>query len=214
MQVTTVKGIYASNTFVVDDNGIKIVIDAGAPIGTMRQVLGNKPPTAIFLTHEHFDHVAHIADYAAAYPKCPIYCHPATLKELKTNEINSVIGAFAGVDVRTPDSFENFRTLENNQVIGVNQYDSATPFRIKAIFAPGHSDGSVLYLTGNKLFTGDVLFDGTIGRTDLVPNGYAQMQTTLRNLQSLEFEKAYHGHGDPSSFEQQQKNIRYHTDVF
>jgi len=204
MHITTIKGIYASNTYVIKSDDTMIVIEAGVPIGTLRQALGNKAPTAIFLTHEHFDHVAHIADYTAAYPNCPIYCHPATLKELKTGEINRILGTFAGVDVKPPDSFKSFRSTTDNKDIYFE------PFKIKAIFAPGHSDGSVVYLINNILFTGDVLFSNNIGRTDLVQNGDEQMQKTLRNLQSLEFGKAYHGHENPSSFDQQQKNIARH----
>jgi len=206
MKVTILKGIYASNTYILERDDIQIVIEAGAPMGTIREALGNKPPSAIFLTHEHFDHVANIADYTAAFPKCPIYCHPATLKELQTGEINRILGMFANVDVATPDSFKNFHALENNQIININ------PFEIRAIFAQGHSDGSVVYLINNKLFTGDVLFDNNIGRTDLVPNGHTQMQKTLRNLQTVEFEEAYHGHGDPSSFEEQRRNIAFHIE--
>jgi len=206
MQIKTLKGVYQSNTYVIESDGTQIVIEAGAPMGVMRKALGNKAPSAIFLTHEHFDHVAHIADYAAAYPNCPIYCHPATLKEIKTGEINQILGTFAGVNVAKPDSYKNFHTLDNHQVISINR------FKVKAIFTPGHSDGSAVYLIDNNLFTGDVLFDNNIGRTDLVPKGYIQMQETLRNLQTLEFEKAYHGHGNPSSFATQQKNIAFHIE--
>jgi len=204
MQIKTVKGIYASNTYVIENHDVQIVIEAGAPMGDIRQALDNKPPSAIFLTHEHFDHLAYIADYATAYPKCPIYCHPATLKELKTGEINRILGVFAGVDVATPNSFANFHELTDDEIIKLH------PFTIKAVFAPGHSDGSVLYLIDSTLFTGDVLFADNIGRTDLVPNGPEEMQKTLRKLQPLEFEKAYHGHNEPSSYTTQKRNIADH----
>jgi len=233
MQIKTIKGIYESNTYVmtsvseaqrfrqksvIESNGVKIIIEAGAPVDSLRQALGGTAPAAIFLTHEHFDHVAHIADYATAFPNCPIYCHPATLQELKTGEINRILGAFAGVDVEPPDSFKNFHALTDNQIINIG------PLEIKAIFAPGHSDGSILYSIKNSplerrggtegdgvvLFTSDVLFNNTIGRTDLIPNGQTQMQKTLRTLQTLKFETAYHGHGNPSSYEEQQQNIANH----
>jgi len=204
MKIKTVKGVYASNTYVIENEDVQIVVEAGAPMGDIRQALGNKAPAAIFLTHEHFDHVAHIADYAAAFPKCRIFCHPATLKELKTGEINRVLGMFAGVDVATPNSFQKFEELADGETIKLH------PFTIKTIFAPGHSDGSVIYLIDNILFTGDVLFANNIGRTDLVPKGEEEMQKTLRKLQTLEFEKAYHGHNEPSSYATQQKNIAAH----
>jgi glyoxylase-like metal-dependent hydrolase (beta-lactamase superfamily II) len=205
MKIKTIKGIYESNTFILEDGGIFIIVEAGAPIEAIRQALtNNHNPSAIFLTHEHFDHVARIAAYTTAFPKCPIYLHPDTLTELQTGEINRFLGGFAGITVPTPISFENFHTLNDNQIINIGS------FEIKAIFAQGHSDGSVVYLINKNLFTGDVLFDGNIGRTDLVPNGEEQMQTTLRNLQTIKFEKAYHGHGNPSTFAAQHKNITDH----
>ena len=217
MQIKTIKGIYESNTYVmtsvseaqrfrqksvIESNGVKIIIEAGAPVDSLRQALGGTAPAAIFLTHEHFDHVAHIADYATAFPNCPIYCHPATLQELKTGEINRILGAFAGVDVEPPDSFKNFHALTDNQIINIG------PLEIKAIFAPGHSEASVVYLINDNLFTGDVLFANTIGRTDLMPNGSALMQETLAKLLKVNFETAYHGHDKSSSYAEQQRNMK------
>jgi len=204
MQVKTIKGIYQSNTFILENGGTCIIVEAGAPIEALKKTLAGKNPSAIFLTHEHFDHVARIAAYSSTFPDCPVYCHPATLAELADGEINRFLGGFAGVEVETPVSFKSFHALADNQTIDIK------PFQIKAIFAPGHSDGSVVYIINNNIFTGDVLFEGNIGRTDLVPNGGEQMQKTLRKLQTLEFEKAYHGHGEPSSFAEQQMNIANH----
>ena len=93
--------------------------------------------------------------------------------------------------------------------------------KIKPILCPGHSPQSVVYLIEDYLFTGDVLFSDTIGRTDLaggkVPakasldvraSNKAQMQDALRRLLELKFKVAYHGHYESSTYEEQQKNIR------
>ena len=80
--------------------------------------------------------------------------------------------------------------------------------KIKPILCPGHSPKSVCYLIKDCLFTGDVLFDEGIGRTDLPGSCPETMQKTLQKLLTVKFAAAYHGHDDPSTYEQQQKNIR------
>ena len=81
--------------------------------------------------------------------------------------------------------------------------------KVKPLLCPGHSPNSVVYLIEDSLFTGDVLFADTIGRTDLMPNGEQLMQKTLRELASIKFNTAYHGHGPSSTYADQQKNIAY-----
>ena len=175
-----------------------MIFDAGAPVRAVLRELAGRTPASILLTHEHFDHIYYIAKYSEAFPNCPVYCHPATLEELKTGEFNTR----AGYPVAPPASLKNFHALTDNQTV----------LNIKAIFAPGHSEGSIVYLVDADLFTGDVLFRNTIGRTDLIPNGPARMQTTLRRLQPLTYKTAHHGHGAPSTHAEQQQNIAQHIE--
>jgi glyoxylase-like metal-dependent hydrolase (beta-lactamase superfamily II) len=87
-------------------------------------------------------------------------------------------------------------------------------FKISPLLCPGHALDCVVYLITTatdpipEMFTGDVLFAETIGRTDLQPNGFAEMQTTLRRLADVKFANAHHGHYQSTSFAAQQKNIR------
>jgi len=210
MDIITLKGALNSNAYVVNLDGTYIVIDAGAPVDAVKSALGGHKPSAIFLTHEHFDHIIHVSDYASNFIGCPIYCHPATLNELKTNDLNSfLVKSFdSKLQVKRVLRFDFFKTLSDGQTISV------LPLSIKAVFAPGHSTGSVVYLVSNLsttiCFTGDVLFKGSIGRTDLIPQGDAQMRKSLRNLQNIKFDKSYHGHGPACDYKEQQKNIKNH----
>ena len=214
IKVTTLKGVYDSNTFIVECGSTCILIDAGAPADVVNKALAGRKIFAIFLTHEHFDHIFNLADYMYHFKGCPIYVHPATLEEIKTNQLNSSLGGSFGVklQVKTVLRFDYFNTLSDNQ------YLSVAPLQIKAIFAPGHSNGSVVYSitdtqkSSTLLFTGDVLFKNAIGRTDLVPDGKAQMQKTLQVLQKLRFDTAYHGHDTPSDYDRAQKTIKRHLD--
>jgi glyoxylase-like metal-dependent hydrolase (beta-lactamase superfamily II) len=95
--------------------------------------------------------------------------------------------------------------------------------KIKPILCPGHSPQSVVYLIDDSLFTGDVLFSDTIGRTDLTggkrpdkasielrAQNKEQMQASLKRLATIKFKTAYHGHYESSSYDTQQQNIRRH----
>ena len=202
MKVQSVLGCFDSNTFIVEHENTILIIEAGAPLHDVLQVLGSKKPSAILLTHEHFDHVMHIADYCKDFPDTRIYCHPATLEELKTNKLNGLLGSHRGFKVKSPPDFDNFKVLGDNQSFDIGS------FKITPIFCQGHSAGSTVYLIGDALFSGDVLFSDTIGRTDLMPNGPELMQSSLKRLADIKFEIAYHGHYESSNYNEQQKNIR------
>jgi len=81
-------------------------------------------------------------------------------------------------------------------------------FKIQILYCPGHSKNSVVYKIDNLLFTGDVLFGNTIGRTDLMKDGDRLMQQTLKKLLDVKFDLAYHGHYESSIHQEQQKNIK------
>jgi glyoxylase-like metal-dependent hydrolase (beta-lactamase superfamily II) len=203
-QVRTVAGKYDSNVFAMDADGGVILVDAGAPAGAVRAVAGGRPVRAVLLTHEHFDHVFYIADYLKEFD-CPVYAHAETIEELRTNDLNGFLSREG--EVKAPESFDNFTAITKDTDFWVGKT------KIRAICAPGHSAGCVLYLIGDKIFTGDVLFASGIGRTDLMPDGEALMQGTLRKLlkifddPALSFETACHGHYENSTREAQRKNI-------
>lgn len=204
INITALKGILDSNTYVLELDNICIVIDAGAPLAKLLKALGHRTPIAIFITHEHFDHVNYLSEYIDAFG-CPIYCHPAALEELRTGEFHSLIEAVSGHTLKLPESTQGFRSLSDNQTIMNIQ-----PFVIKAIFSPGHSEGSVVYLINDNLFSGDVLFRTSIGRTDFMVDGEELMQGTLRRLQKVKFKMMYNGHSEPCTYETQQENIKKH----
>jgi glyoxylase-like metal-dependent hydrolase (beta-lactamase superfamily II) len=206
VNIQTVKGIFDSNTYVVELNGTCIIIEAGADVNEVVCVLGSRKPSAIFLTHEHYDHVFYLTDYQRAFPGCPIYCHPAVVDELKCTKFNTMIGKHFGKQMMRVTNFRDFQPLADNQELSFGD------LKKKTIFAPGHSLGSVVYKINNDLFTGDVLFRTHIGRTDFLPNGHELMQATLRKLQNIKFNTMYNGHSEPSSYTAQQENIKRHLE--
>ena len=195
MKIDIIKGTLDSNTFIVSKGTTVLVIDAGAEIRDISDALGSRAPSAILLTHGHHDHTTHISDYASKFD-CPIYCHPQIGEDLG-------IGQYHG-DVKDPSKFNNFKSISDENDFKVGD------LKIKPILCPGHSAASIAYMINGNLFTGDVLFNGTIGRTDLMENGHELMKNTLKKLLKVKYKTAWHGHGRSSTYKEQHRNIKLH----
>jgi glyoxylase-like metal-dependent hydrolase (beta-lactamase superfamily II) len=79
-------------------------------------------------------------------------------------------------------------------------------FDVEAFFLPGHSAGSTVYKIGDALFTGDVLFQGSVGRTDLATGSWQEMMNSIRRLKSFpDALKVYPGHGPASTIGQEKR---------
>jgi hydroxyacylglutathione hydrolase len=127
---------------------------------------------AILLTHTHFDHVGAVAPVAKA-TGAPVYC-----PELETGVLADIMSYVPWPGFGPFESYDADHTLAGGERLQIAGFD------IDVIFTPGHSPGHVTYALAEEraLFSGDVLFQGSIGRTDL-PGGDAP--TLLRSIESL-----------------------------
>ena len=131
---------------------------------------------AILLTHTHFDHVGAVAPVARA-TGAPVYC-----PELETQVLANIMdyvpggGAFAG--------FGPFESYEADHTVKGGETLSLAGLEFEVTFTPGHSPGHVSYAVtaDNALFSGDVLFQGSVGRVDL-PGG--DWPTLLASIEGL-----------------------------
>lgn len=148
-------------------------------------------PAAILLTHGHFDHLFGVAEAASTFG-IPVYMSPDDAFLLRYGErmakmlgLNAPKTGFPRTDVRDGDTV------------------SAGTMVFKAITTPGHSPGGVCWLDSEDavMFTGDTLFAGTIGRTDLEGGDYdALIVSIMEKLIGLPAETdIYPGHGPSSS---------------
>lgn len=146
----------------------------------------------ILLTHTHFDHITGLEELLNAMGKdLPIYVHP-----------DDYPGAGAGFgETVTLEQFKNninFYQDEDTVPLG-----NAT---ITVLHTPGHTPGGVSLLVDNCLFTGDTLFCGSCGRTDLPSSNPNDMMASLRRLAKLDGNYAvYPGHDRQSSLDQERK---------
>ncbi|MDR2371398.1 MAG: MBL fold metallo-hydrolase [Treponema sp.] len=174
------------------------VIDPGAEADRIIESLKrlNMHPLYILLTHGHFDHIAALPALAAAYTPRPLiavhrldaeYFGPASL-EVHRRSFAAAAGNSSYVDALWEDMPSPDRLLEEGDKIG--------PFTV--LHLPGHTRGSAAFYDKAEgvLFSGDTLFRGDYGRTDLPGGNDGQIRESLKRLLAMESAvKVYPGHG-------------------
>lgn len=199
---TFLVGAYAVNCAVVWGKSKKaLVIDPGCDAGCIETILQNNSLTveAYLLTHGHADHISALAELHAAHP-APVYIHKEDYKWAFTS-INQ-IAPYYGVPEKPDAEFIHPESAERWTLAGLS---------FQCIETPGHTRGGVCYWfeSEHTLFSGDTLFKGTCGRTDL-PGGSARtLSQSLKKLAQLPGETiVYPGHNSATTI-QQEKNSNF-----
>lgn len=204
MQVKSIQlGMIGTNCYIFwDDNAKECAVvdpgDDGQQAARLIQGLG-LTPVAILLTHSHFDHVLGIPGLRESWPGLPVYCHPADIPE-------EVSESMFGMTVPTIAAFGNLVPYVQGETVQVG------PLTVKVCHTPGHTKGSVtLEVVGQGvLFTGDTLFRGSMGRTDLPGGSYAELMASLKKLAALPGDyKVYPGHEGFSTLENERQTNYY-----
>jgi hydroxyacylglutathione hydrolase len=176
VRMFTVGGV-AENCFIFRREGAKeaLIIDPGEePERLLAAVeeLGVELQ-AILLTHTHFDHIGAVAPVATA-TGVPVYCPKLEVPVLQ--DINAFIPE--GWPFGPYDSWDPEETVEGGEKLEL------AGFEIDVIFTPGHSPGHVTYsVAGEKaIFSGDVLFQGSVGRVDLPGGDWPTLERSIGTL--------------------------------
>lgn len=165
-----------------------IIIDPGMNPKLLLQEIEGVNIEAILLTHAHFDHMGGV-DQVRKKAGCPVYIHDLEADWLTDARKN---GSMRWQDVTEPLSTDPAEfALEEGmelELIGL---------RFKVLHTPGHSPGSVSFICGEHIFSGDVLFRSSIGRTDLPGGREEDLYNSIQNkLYKLADESiVYPGHG-------------------
>ena len=201
-----VLGPVATNCYVVSNEDTKeaIVIDPAEHAGEIMGVLEKEGASlkAILLTHGHFDHMT-AANELREKTGAKLYAHEAEEELLKTPELNLSM-AFTGRSVST----EADVLVKDGEVLAL------AGMELKVIHTPGHTKGGCCYLLENQgiLFSGDTLFQRTIGRTDFPTGDYQTLLDSVRKrLFVLNEEiKVLPGHNDTTTIAYEKK---YNSEV-
>ncbi|MGH7530803.1 MAG: MBL fold metallo-hydrolase [Gemmatimonadales bacterium] len=183
-------GTFAENAYLVVDEaaGECAVVDPGEDAGLILHKVGETGAhaAAIWLTHAHLDHVVGVARVAGE-TGAPVWLHPGDRPLY--DAVSTQAAAFGlAAPPRLPEPDEAF-THGGEVAVG--------SLRFGVRHAPGHSPGSVCLVGPGVVFSGDVLFAGSIGRTDLPGGDFETLIRSIeRELLSLPDDTiVYSGHG-------------------
>jgi glyoxylase-like metal-dependent hydrolase (beta-lactamase superfamily II) len=170
-------GPLQENCFIarLKDTANAVIVDPGDDseriLGAL-EALGIEQVDAVLLTHTHFDHIGAVAPVAKA-TGAPVYC-----PELETQVLANIMDYVPWPGLGPYESYQADHTVAGGETLEL----AGLPFEV--MFTPGHSPGHVSYALPEHgaLFSGDVLFQGSVGRVDL-PGG--DWPTLLASIESL-----------------------------
>ena len=169
-------GPVAENTYIFrrDGSDRALIVDPGEEAPKLLRAIDELGVTldAILLTHTHFDHVGAVAPIAQA-----------TGAEVWVPEIEKPVLADIMSFVPWP-GFGPFESWDAEHTVAGGEKLELAGFEIDVIFTPGHSPGHVTYSIADEqaIFSGDVLFQSSVGRTDLPGGDWPTLLDSIRNL--------------------------------
>ena len=185
-------GSYQTNCYIIHEESSKIccVIDPGYTPEIVLEEVDSLGLTieAILLTHGHFDHVGGVKQIAAE-TGCRVYLHPEDLSM---------------PPMMTAGPLYYTHTYGDGERLHLAGLD------IAVVHTPGHTPGSICLLVENTMFSGDTLFAGSCGRTDLPGGSWATITRSLSRLAS--FETNYWvcpGHGESTTLAEEKRYNPY-----
>ncbi|MBR6045916.1 MAG: MBL fold metallo-hydrolase [Ruminococcus sp.] len=153
----------------------------------------------IFLTHGHFDHIGAVADLVEE-TGCEVYIHEKDLSKLLSGDAD--VSRFFGL--------RSARKVKKAIPIGADDELTLDELVFDVLHTPGHTSGSVCYICKDCMFTGDTLFDRSIGRTDMPDGDPEVMKQSLRKICSLGGNlKIYPGHMSNTTLDRERKYNPY-----
>jgi len=188
-------GIYMENGYIVGDEetGVAVLIDPGDEAINFLKVIEEEKwrVEKIINTHGHIDHIGGVAEIQAKL-HLPFFIHRADEFYVKNA---TILSGMMGVKRVTPPQIHGY--LEDGQLIQVGN------LKASIIHTPGHTPGGVCFYFEKEhiLFSGDTLFQGSIGRTDLPGGNYHQLLKSIHQKLFVlpEETKVYSGHGEETT---------------
>ncbi len=201
------QGMFAVNCYlVISDKNNAVLIDApegGESILAEIEKQGVKLKK-ILLTHGHCDHIESVA-FLAERTEAEVFIHSEDAPKLTDSYLN--LSEYFSMYMDPVRHYEHGISLSDGDTI---KEDELT---FTVFHTPGHSSGSVCYLLGNVMFSGDTLFRDSIGRTDMPDGDYRKLSESLKALEQFtgnyDDYRLLAGHGDESTLSREKQRNPY-----
>ncbi len=181
------------NCYIVHDSGECIIVDPGGDFEKIREYIDNSGinPVGIFNTHGHFDHIGAV-NKLKEYYGINFYLHESDVFIVEESASHSAFFGIKEIEVPKVDKY-----VEDNECHNFGNVS------FKVLHTPGHSPGGVCYYfeSEKSVFTGDSLFELSIGRTDFP---YGNMEKLVESIKNKIFTlgddaQVYPGHGEKTT---------------
>ena len=189
---TLTLGLYQTNTYIIHEENAKscCIIDPGYQPRTILEKVSSLGLNveAILLTHGHFDHVGAVKELAA----------------------DTGCRVFLCVADRAMPAMMTAGKLYYTDAYGEGDVLNLSGLTIHVLHTPGHTPGSVCLLCDDHLLSGDTLFAGSCGRTDLPGGDYIFLRRSLKRLAALETDvQIFPGHGESTTLSREKQYNPY-----
>lgn len=184
-------GPYQTNCYIVTIDGKDIIIDPG--VGATKWVLDNvSDPVAILNTHGHFDHVWSNQELKEQLD-IPLYTPKDDVFLLQSSTFMPDL----------PPSYPDIK-VDGDQSLEI------AGIKVKFRHFPGHCPGCSTIEIGDAMFSGDFIFERSIGRVDFPYSDPNAMKASLKKFKQIEYDRSvYPGHGGPTTIAREQQNVDY-----
>ena len=166
-------GLIGTNSYILIDEDSKeaVLIDLGGDYHAIKDELekNNASLKYILNTHGHFDHILGERNAQEVFD-IPVYVHEED-KYLVENLPKQLERFGFAANAQPP---KNIKTFTEKDIFKIGDKE------IKVIHTPGHTPGSVCFLVGKQLFSGDTLFYTSVGRTDFEGGSFAQLSNSIK----------------------------------
>ena len=193
-------GIYAANCYIVYSENTKdgIIVDPGGDSDEILDVINERDINIdyIILTHGHGDHIGGVISLINKL-KVPLLIHEEDVDMISDANMN-----LSNIMPSGPVELKPDRLLKDGDIIKFGDLEA------EIIHTPGHTKGGISIKIGDNLITGDTLFQGSIGRTDLIGGDYDTIISSIKKKLLIfpDYTIVWPGHGAESTVGSEKRN--------
>ncbi len=198
--IEIIKSGFEENTYVLVDDGEAVIVDPGSNAEEALDFIEKKGATlkAYWLTHGHFDHISGLGACLKRID-APVYIHEAERHKLFDGSAN--LSVYMGDDYALSDAAK-VRSIVHDDALTLGDATWCV------VHTPGHAEGAVCLHQDGVLLSGDTLFKGGVGRTDLPGGDPGALESSLHYLiETFRGDTSvYPGHGPPTTIAEEKRH--------